>query len=55
MIAKPLKEKVCRKGSLPKPFVIDKDSLKELVELEVSQLNETVEGLLKSMDGVQRF
>ena len=49
LITKPLKEQVCRKGSLPKPFVLDKDSLKELVELEVSRLNETIEGLRESM------
>jgi hypothetical protein len=50
LIAKPLADKTCRKGTLPKPFVLDEDMLKELVELEVSRLIEKIEHLQKTME-----
>jgi hypothetical protein len=50
LIVKPLSDTMCRKGALPKPFVLDKDMLKELVELEVSRLIEKIEHLPKTLE-----
>ena len=49
LIVEPLKKYACAKGCLPKPFLLDKDVLKSLVDLEVSQLIETIECLRESM------
>ncbi|KAL3787497.1 hypothetical protein ACHAWO_003447 [Cyclotella atomus] len=49
LVAKPLRENVCRKGVLPKPFVLDKDSLKKLVELEIARLADRIESLPETL------
>jgi len=49
LIAKPLRESVCRKGSMPKSFAIDNDVLKGLLELEVSHLIEKIDFLRETM------
>ena len=49
LISMPLRTTICRKGALPKEFVLDKDRLEELVEMEVSHLIASIENLPKVM------
>lgn len=49
LISLPLRANVCRKGALPKEFVLDKDMLKSLVEMEVSHLIASIEHLPEIM------
>ncbi|KAL3782433.1 hypothetical protein HJC23_006006 [Cyclotella cryptica] len=51
LFAKPLREKICQKGTLPKPFSLDTYVLNELAEMEMSCLIEKIESLRETMVG----
>lgn len=51
LFAKPLRNNICRKGALPKPFALDANVLNELVGMEVSRLIEKIESLRETMVG----
>lgn len=49
IIAQPLRRDICRKGTLPKTFIVDHDDLKELTEKEVSSLIDKIVGLRETL------
>ena len=51
LIAWPLRNEICRKGRLPRPFTIDEVDLQLLIEDEISSLVKKIDGLREMLEG----